>query len=88
MSRDQILSSALLEFEMFSRAKLIKSGVLKEARGTFSTTPGLDKFRPQTEDRTSWTILGRGLDRNGMAFNYGGCRPQRAASRRCTGRRC
>jgi len=50
MSREQILSSALQELEMFfpgvRQAKLIKSGVLKEARATFSVTPGLDRFRP------------------------------------------
>ncbi|MEO6983287.1 MAG: hydroxysqualene dehydroxylase HpnE, partial [Edaphobacter sp.] len=51
MSREQILSSALQEVEIFfpkvKQAKLLKSGVLKEARATFSVTPGLDKFRPQ-----------------------------------------
>ncbi|QNI35342.1 hydroxysqualene dehydroxylase HpnE [Edaphobacter albus] len=51
MSREEILSSATREFEMFfpaaRQAKLVKSGVLKEARATFSVTPGLDRFRPQ-----------------------------------------
>ncbi len=50
MSREEILSSSLRELEMFfpevKRAKLIKSGVLKEARATFSVVPGLDRFRP------------------------------------------
>jgi squalene-associated FAD-dependent desaturase len=55
MTREEILSSALRELEMFfpgvRQAKLIKSGVLKEARATFSITPGLDRFRPsQTTD--------------------------------------
>jgi squalene-associated FAD-dependent desaturase len=59
MSRDQILSSGLLELETFfpavREATLIKSGVLKEARATFSVTPGLDRFRPgQT---TAWPGL-------------------------------
>jgi zeta-carotene desaturase len=40
MSREQILTSALRE------ATLLKSAVLKEARATFSVTPGLDRFRP------------------------------------------
>jgi squalene-associated FAD-dependent desaturase len=59
MSRDQILSSALQELEMFfpavREAKLIKSGVLKEARATFSVTPGLDRFRPR--QTTAWPGL-------------------------------
>jgi len=50
LSREEILSSALRELAMFfpevKRAKLVKSGVLKEARATFSVMPGLDRFRP------------------------------------------
>lgn len=50
MSREEILASALREFEMFfpaaKTAQLLKSGVLKEARATFSVTPGLDRYRP------------------------------------------
>lgn len=51
MGREQILSSALQELELFfpavKKAALLKSGVLKEARATFSVTPGLDSFRPK-----------------------------------------
>ena len=47
---EQILAFALVELARFfpavRDAKLIKSGVLKEARATFSVTPGLDQFRP------------------------------------------
>lgn len=50
MSREEILASALREVEIFfpavQQAKLMKSSVLKEARATFSVTPGLDQFRP------------------------------------------
>jgi len=50
MTREQILTPALAELERFfpdvARAKLLKSGILKEARATFSVTPGLDAFRP------------------------------------------
>jgi len=50
MPREQILTPALAELERFfpnvARAKLLKSGILKEARATFSVTPGLDAFRP------------------------------------------
>jgi zeta-carotene desaturase len=59
MSREQILSSALQEIEMFfpavKQAKLLKSGVLKEARATFSAVPGLDAFRPN--QATQWPGL-------------------------------
>jgi zeta-carotene desaturase len=57
--REEILSSALREFETFfpqaREAKLIKSGVLKEARATFSVTPGLDPYRPR--QKTQWLGL-------------------------------
>jgi squalene-associated FAD-dependent desaturase len=50
MSREQIRARALREVELFfpgvRDAKLVKSAVLKEARATFSVTPGLDRLRP------------------------------------------
>jgi squalene-associated FAD-dependent desaturase len=56
MSREQILASALRELQLFfpavKNATLRKSGVLKEARATFSVTPGLDRFRPTQQ--TQW----------------------------------
>jgi squalene-associated FAD-dependent desaturase len=59
MGREQILASALQEVELFfpavRQARLVKSGVLKEARATFSVTPGLDRFRPQ--QTTEWPGL-------------------------------
>ncbi|WP_433983252.1 FAD-dependent oxidoreductase [Tunturiibacter empetritectus] len=59
MTREEILSSGLRELEMFfpdvKQAKLVKSGVLKEARATFSVTTGLDQFRPKQE--TEWPGL-------------------------------
>jgi squalene-associated FAD-dependent desaturase len=59
MGREEILASALQELELFfpavKTAKLIKSGVLKEARATFSVTPGLDSFRPN--QTTEWPGL-------------------------------
>ena len=55
MGREEILASALREFETFfpaaREAKLLKTGVLKEARATFSVTPGLDRYRPQQATR-------------------------------------
>jgi zeta-carotene desaturase len=59
MGREEILASALRELELFfppiRHAALLKSGVLKEARATFSVTPGLDKFRPR--QATAWPGL-------------------------------
>lgn len=59
MGREEILPSALRELELFfpavREAKLLKSGVLKEARATFSVTPGLDRYRPQ--QATEWPGL-------------------------------
>jgi zeta-carotene desaturase len=50
LSPQQILASALEEARLFfpaiHEAKLLKSTVLKEARATFSVTPGLDRHRP------------------------------------------
>jgi squalene-associated FAD-dependent desaturase len=57
--REEIIGSALRELEMFfprvREAKLLKSGVLKEARATFSVLPGLDQDRPLA--RTEWPGL-------------------------------
>jgi zeta-carotene desaturase len=59
MTREEILFGALNELQLFfpevKRAKLIKSGVLKEARATFSVVPGLDRFRPA--QATGWPGL-------------------------------
>lgn len=50
-TREAIFSNALRELAMFfpavNDAKLVKSGILKEARATFSVTPGLDAYRPK-----------------------------------------
>lgn len=49
-TREQILDFAVRELALFfpkvREAKVLKSGILKEARATFSVTPGLDAFRP------------------------------------------
>ncbi len=59
MNREAILNSAITEFETFfpaaKQAKLLKSGILKEARATFSVSPGLDAFRPT--QTTQWPGL-------------------------------
>jgi len=57
--REEIVQTALRELAMFfpkvREAKLLKSGVLKEARATFSVLPGLDQYRPAA--RTAWPGL-------------------------------
>ena len=57
--REEILFSALKELEMFfpavKQANLLKSGILKEARATFSVTPNLDRDRPR--QATQWPGL-------------------------------
>jgi zeta-carotene desaturase len=49
-TREEIVTPALEELASFfpavREAKLEKTGILKEARATFSVTPGLDAFRP------------------------------------------
>ena len=55
---------------------MIKSGVLKEARATFSVTPGLDRYRPAQDaggglylagdwTRTGWPSTMEGAARSG-----------------------
>jgi zeta-carotene desaturase len=59
MSREEILAAALEELALFfpavKGARLVKSCVLKEARATFSVTPGMDQYRPT--QKTQWPGL-------------------------------
>ena len=79
-SREIILCSALNELAQFfpavPSATLLKSGVLKEARATFSVTPGLDRARPRNDageglflagdwTRTGWPSTMEGAVRSG-----------------------
>ncbi len=80
-TRGEILGPALREVERFfpeaGRAKLVKSGILKEARATFSVTPGLDDARPMQRTglpglflagdwtRTDWPSTMEGAARSG-----------------------
>ena len=79
-SREQILASSLEELSQFfpavHQARLLKSGVLKEARATFSVTPGLEPFRPVNDagnglvlagdwTRTGWPATMEGAVRSG-----------------------
>ncbi len=80
-SREQILQDAMADLvRLFPRvrgAKLLKSGVLKEARATFSVVPGLDRHRPAADavghglylagdwTRTGWPSTMEGAVRSG-----------------------
>jgi zeta-carotene desaturase len=59
LDRSELIQAALDELQIFfpelAKCKLVKSGVLKEARATFSATPGLDAFRPGAA--TAWPGL-------------------------------
>jgi squalene-associated FAD-dependent desaturase len=52
-TREEILSSAIEELKSFfpaaGEARVVRAGVLKEARATFSVTPGLERFRPEPD---------------------------------------
>jgi zeta-carotene desaturase len=52
-TRGEILSSAIEELKMFfpvaGEARVLRAGVLKEARATFSVMPGLERFRPEPD---------------------------------------
>ncbi len=80
-TRAEILEPALAEMQRFfpeaGRAKLVKSGLLKEARATFSVTPGLEDARPAQATgvrglfvagdwtRTDWPSTMEGAARSG-----------------------
>jgi squalene-associated FAD-dependent desaturase len=52
-TREEILGPALEELASFfpetRRARIVRSGVLKEARATFSVLPGMDELRPDAD---------------------------------------
>jgi len=79
-TREDILSSAVVELTRFfpamRHATILKSGILKEARATFSVVPGLDAHRPLAAagaglylagdwTRTGWPSTMEGAARSG-----------------------
>jgi zeta-carotene desaturase len=63
-------------FPAVREARIVKSGILKEARATFSVVPGLDRFRPAADagdglflagdwTRTGWPSTREGAVRSG-----------------------
>lgn len=79
--REEILEPALKECRAFfpeaREARLVKNGILKEARATFSVVPGLDAFRPDSDSigenlylagdwtKTGWPSTMEGAARSG-----------------------
>jgi zeta-carotene desaturase len=79
-TREEILAVAMEELARFfpavRGARVVKSGMLKEARATFSVVPGLDQFRPEADagdglylagdwTRTGWPSTMEGAVRSG-----------------------
>lgn len=80
-TREEILSSAIEEFKSFfpaaRHARIVRTGVLKEAKATFSVTPGLERFRPEPDTcgedlylagdwtKTDWPSTMEGAARSG-----------------------
>jgi squalene-associated FAD-dependent desaturase len=79
--REEILAAAIEEFSRFfptvREARIVRLGILKEARATFSVVPGLDRFRPSADaagdnlylagdwTRTGWPSTMEGAVRSG-----------------------
>ncbi len=67
--REEILAAGVAELASFfpavREAKVVKSGVLKEARATFSVTPGLDAYRPQQARASAGLFLAGDWTRTG-----------------------
>ena len=59
--RESIISQALAELAMFlpevQHARVVKAGVTKEAKATFSVTSGLDPYRPAQQTRSPGMYL-------------------------------
>ncbi len=68
-TRETILRDAIRELEIFfpqaRTARLLKSGVLKEAQATFSVTPKLDRWRPGASTRWKGVYLAGDWTRTG-----------------------
>ncbi len=80
-TREEILEPAVEELKSFfpaaRGARVVRAGVLKEARATFSVTPGLERFRPEPDacgegmylagdwTKTDWPSTMEGAARSG-----------------------
>jgi zeta-carotene desaturase len=91
-TRDEILTSAIDElarfFPIVRTAKVLKSGILKEARATFSVTPGLDGYRPTADVGHDLYLAGDWTRSGWPSTMEGAVRSGRLASEAITGERC
>lgn len=91
-SREEILTSALEELASFfprvREAKVVKSGILKEARATFSVVPGLDAVRPQSAQGDGIFLAGDWTQTGWPSTMEGGVRSGRLAAGAILGRDC
>jgi squalene-associated FAD-dependent desaturase len=91
-TRDEILAPALEELARFfpavRGAKLLKSGILKEARATFSVTPGLDAYRPEADAGDGLYLAGDWTHTGWPSTMEGAVRSGRLAAEAITGKRC
>ncbi len=88
--REEIVSSALEELAQFfpaaRQARVLKSGILKEARATFSVTPGLDKYRPAAATHSPGLYLAGDWTQTGWPSTMeGGVRSGRLAAEAVAG---
>jgi squalene-associated FAD-dependent desaturase len=87
-TREQILSAAVEELARFfpavREAKIIKSGILKEARATFSVVPGLDTYRPAADAGDGLFLAGDWTQTGWPSTMEGGVRSGRLAAESIT----
>jgi zeta-carotene desaturase len=92
MGREEILSGALRELAMFfprvREATVVKSGVLKEARATFSVVPGLDAVRPRADVGEGLYVAGDWCATGWPSTMEGGVRSGRIAAGAVVGVDC
>jgi squalene-associated FAD-dependent desaturase len=83
-TREEILTAAMAELGRFfpavRGASVVKSGVLKEARATFSVTPGLDLYRPTASAGDGLFLAGDWTKTDWPATMEGGVRSGRLAA--------
>lgn len=91
LGREEILTDALRELALFfpsvREAQLVKSGILKEARATFSVTPGLDRFRPSAAFGDGLYLAGDWTRSGWPSTMEGAVRSGRLAAEALTGKR-
>lgn len=90
-TREAILASALAELQTFfpstASAKIVRSGILKEARATFSVVPGLDSVRPSSARGNGLFLAGDWMQSGWPSTMEGAARSGRLAAEAITGQK-